>query len=69
MLWSALTKKGLLPVKGEKSIAPLKSWLAENIHKPGSTYSPKELLNRVLGKGYDPSGLVGYLENKYLAVK
>jgi carboxypeptidase Taq len=67
MLWSALTKKGLLPTKGDKSIATLKSWLAENIHKPGSTYSPKELLNRVFGKGYDPSGLVGYLENKYLA--
>ncbi len=68
MLWSALTKKGLLPVKSDKSVAPLKSWLAENIHKPGSTYSPKELLNRVFGKGYDPSGLVGYLENKYLAM-
>src|SRR2546428_1042505 len=68
MLWSELTKKGMLPIKGEKSIASLKSWLAENIHKPGSTYSPKELLNRVFGKGYDPSGLVGYLENKYLAM-
>jgi carboxypeptidase Taq len=67
MLWSALTKKGLLPIKGDKSIATLKSWLAENIHKPGSTYSPKKLLNQVFGKVYDPSGLVGYLENKYLA--
>src|SRR4029077_20857797 len=37
MLWSALTKKGLLPIKGDKSIAPLKSWLAENIHRPGPT--------------------------------
>src|SRR6059036_4146358 len=68
MLSNTLTKKQLLPTKTDKSIAPLKSWLAENIHKPGSTYSPKELLNRVFSKGYDPSGLVGYLENKYLAM-
>ena len=67
MLWQALTKKGLLPVKDDKSIGLLKAWLAENIHKPGSTYSPKELLNKVFGKGYDPSGLIGYLEHKYLA--
>lgn len=67
MLWSTLTKKQLLPVSGDKSIPALKGWLAENLHKPGSTYPPKELLNRVFGHGYDPSGLVSYLENKYLA--
>jgi carboxypeptidase Taq len=67
MLWSTLTKKQLLPVSGDKSIPALKGWLAENIHKPGATYPPKELLNRVFGHGYEPSGLVGYLENKYLA--
>jgi carboxypeptidase Taq len=67
MLWSTLTKKQLLPVSGDKSIPALKGWLAENLHKPGSTYPPKELLNRVFGQGYDPSGLVSYLENKYLA--
>jgi carboxypeptidase Taq len=67
MLWSALTKKRLLPIKGDKSIPALKAWLAENLHKPGATYPPKELLNRVFGHGYDPSGLVSYLENKYLA--
>ena len=67
MLWSILTKQQLLPIKGDKSIPALKAWLAENLHKPGATYSPKELLNRVFGHGYDPSGLVSYLENKYLA--
>jgi carboxypeptidase Taq len=67
MLWTTLTKKQLLPVSGDKSIPALKGWLAENLHKPGSTYPPKELLNRVFGHGYDPSGLVNYLENKYLA--
>jgi carboxypeptidase Taq len=67
MLWKTLSGKSLLPIKDEKSIPMLKSWLAENLHKPGATYPPKELLNRVFGTGYDPSGLVEYLENKYLA--
>jgi carboxypeptidase Taq len=68
MLWGTLTNKGLLPIKGEKSIIPLKSWLEENLHRPGATYPPKELLTRVLGKGYDPSGIVSYLENKYVTM-
>src|SRR2546426_269313 len=68
MLWSTLTKKKLLPINGDKSIPALKGWLAENVHRPGATYPPQELLNRVFGHGYDPSGLVSYLENKYLAV-
>ncbi len=67
MLWSTLTKNQLLPIKGDKSIPALKAWLAENLHKQGATYPPKELLHRVFGHGYDPSGLVSYLENKYLA--
>ena len=66
MLWTTLTKKKLLPVTDTKSIPVLKNWLAENLHKPGSTYPPKELLMRTFGTGYDPSGLISYLENKYL---
>src|SRR6266705_35907 len=68
MLWNILTEKQLLPIQGEESISPLKNWLAENLHKLGATYPPKELLTRVFGHGYEPSGLVSYLENKYLAV-
>jgi len=68
MLWNTLTKKQLLPIKGEKSIPALKGWLAENVHRPGATYPPKELLNRIFGHGYDPSGLVSYLENKYVTM-
>jgi carboxypeptidase Taq len=67
MLWKTLSKKGLLPIKDAKSLMALKAWLAENLHKPGATYAPKELLTRVFGTGYDPLGLVSYLENKYLA--
>jgi len=68
MLWNTLTEKKLLPIEGEESLFPLKNWLAENLHKPGATYSPKELLTRVFSRGYEPSGLVNYLENKYLKV-
>jgi carboxypeptidase Taq len=68
-LWKKLTETGLLPISGEKSLLTLKSWLAENLHKPGGTYAPNELLTRVFGKGYDPSGLVSYLENKYIEMK
>lgn len=66
MLWQVLTKNGLLPVKEEKSILALKIWLAQNLHKWGSTYPPKALLTKIFGKGYDPAGLLNYLENKYL---
>src|SRR5438876_10153828 len=41
MLWSTLTKKQLLPIRGDKSTPALKGWLAENVHKPGATYPPK----------------------------
>jgi len=68
MLWNTLTEKQLLPIQGEESISLLKNWLAENLHKLGATYPPKELLMRVFGNGYEPSGLVSYLENKYFAV-
>ncbi len=68
MLWKMLSKQGLLPVKDAKSLITLKAWLAENLHKPGATYAPKILLTRVFGTGYDPSGLVSYLENKYLSM-
>ncbi|TMI34734.1 carboxypeptidase M32 [Candidatus Bathyarchaeota archaeon] len=68
MLWNTLTEKQLLPIEGEESLPGLKNWLAENLHKPGATYPPKELLTRVFGRGYEPSGLVNYLENKYLKV-
>jgi len=68
MLWNTLTEKKLLPIEGEESLFPLKNWLAENLHKPGATYSPKELLTRVFSRGYEPSGLANYLENKYLKV-
>ena len=48
-------------------LSPIKTWLRENIHKWGSTYSPKELQKKTLGDTYNPEYLVKYLEGKYLA--
>lgn len=67
MLWSILTQKELLPLRGRESIPKLKKWLAENLHNLGSTYPPRELLRRIFGTGYKPTGLISYLEDKYLA--
>jgi carboxypeptidase Taq len=47
-------------------MTPIKTWLGENIHKWGATYSPKELQRRILGDVYNPECLVKYLEEKYL---
>src|SRR5207247_4465420 len=68
MLWNILTEKQLLPIQGEESISPLKNWLAENLHKLGATYPPKELLMRVFGHGYEPSGRETDVENNQHAV-
>jgi carboxypeptidase Taq len=48
-------------------ISLIKLWLRENIHKWGSTYSPKELQKKVFGDAYNPEYLIKYLEEKYLA--
>lgn len=44
----------------------IKRWLREHIHKWGSTYSPKELQQKIFGEVYNPDYLVKYLEEKYL---
>ncbi|MHB8567446.1 MAG: carboxypeptidase M32 [Nitrososphaerales archaeon] len=49
------------------NFAPIKMWLYEKIHKYGSAYSPKELVVKSFGEGYNPDRLVEYLENKYLS--
>jgi len=50
----------------KERLEKLKTWLREKTHRHGSTYAPKEILRRVFGKGYDPKGLVRYLEEKYI---
>lgn len=47
-------------------IDTIKNWLRENIHKCGSTYSPKKLQEKIFGEIYNPEHLLNYLEEKYL---
>ncbi len=68
MLWTRMKKEGLLRLGAEHGVNAQKNWLKDNLHRWGGTYPPKELLNRVFGHGYDPDGLVRYLEQKYLTV-
>lgn len=43
----------------------LSEWLKAEIHQHGRKYTPKELLNKVLGTdAFDPEPLVGYLTSK-----
>ncbi|MDP7975030.1 MAG: carboxypeptidase M32 [Thermoprotei archaeon] len=47
-------------------IAELKQWLKEKVHVWGATYTPKELMMRSFGEGYQPKYLINYLREKYL---
>ena len=45
--------------------APINEWNRENIWKHGATFTPNELLLRVLGEAFDPFVYTDYLERKY----
>ena len=47
------------------NFAPINEWNRENIWKHGVTYTPGELLDRVLGEEFDPFVFTDYLEKKY----
>lgn len=47
------------------NFAPINDWNRENIWKHGCTYTPGELLDRVLGEKFDPFVFTDYLEKKY----
>lgn len=49
--------------------APIREWLMLKIHRHGSVYSPKVLLQSAFGEGYNPDYFVAYLENKYLGTQ
>jgi carboxypeptidase Taq len=68
MLWTKLGNNGSLRIDGKDSIDKYRAWLRTNLHNWGATYAPDQLLHRVFGKGYDPQGLLQYLEHKYLAM-
>ncbi len=67
LIWDVMTREGLIGRElNEEKLETLKTWLREKIHRHGVTYPPKEPLRRVFRKGYDPKGLVRYLEEKYI---
>jgi len=49
--------------RGEFS--PLREWLREQIYRHGSTYPPRELLQRVTGSDLDPEPYLQYLRAKF----
>ncbi len=51
--------------KGSYDLGPVLGWLRANIHKPGATYLPGELVERVTGQPLDPSHFTAYLREKY----
>jgi carboxypeptidase Taq len=52
----------------EGRLNDIKEGLRELIHRWGSTFSPKELLERSIGEKYNPEPFLNYIENKYLKV-
>jgi len=46
---------------------PIREWLRSKIHRHGSVYSPKVLLDKSLNEGYNPNYFITYIETKYLA--
>jgi len=68
MVYSRLSRDmDVQDIVRQGDMARIKTWLGENIHRWGSTFSPKELQRRVLGDVYNSEHLVKYLEEKYLA--
>lgn len=68
--WDTMAKAGVDPV-GAVARGDLKTilaWLRANIHKPGATYKPGELVERVSGAPLDASHFVRYLKEKYSGV-
>ena len=46
-------------------LSEINEWNRSHIWQYGSLYTPKELLNRVLGEPFDPGYYMDYLETKY----
>ena len=45
---------------------PIKEWLREKIHRYGSIYPPKELLEKSIGEELEPEYFIRYVKEKYL---
>ncbi len=68
MIWHKMKDGALIREALQKGdIANLKEWLGTNIHRYGSTYTPKELQEKVFGEAYNPERLLQYLNQKFVA--
>ena len=66
-LWDRITTEvpGLEDSFRSGEFTPLRDWLGENVHKHGSKFLPKDLMEKVLGtRKLDPGPLTSYLEAK-----
>ncbi len=50
------------------TLAPIKSWLKENIHRHGKSKTPAELIEAATGQSISVAPLVNYLTKKYTRV-
>ncbi|MDE1858126.1 MAG: carboxypeptidase M32 [Thaumarchaeota archaeon] len=67
MIWHKMRDGAMVQEALQKGdVTELKEWLGKNIHRHGSTYTPKELQDRVFGEAYNPQRLLAYFEHKYL---
>ncbi|MEM3404597.1 MAG: carboxypeptidase M32 [Nitrososphaeria archaeon] len=48
------------------NFTPVKVWLREKVHRWGSTYNPKMLLEKMFGEELNPEHFTTYLREKYL---
>ncbi|HPT74310.1 MAG TPA: carboxypeptidase M32, partial [Methanomassiliicoccaceae archaeon] len=48
--------------------APVRSWLADNVHSKGNLYDPADLVKVVTGKDLDVEPFIGYLDEKFGAI-
>ncbi|RNB84719.1 carboxypeptidase M32 [Brevibacillus fluminis] len=56
------------PLVENGDFAPIRAWLARNIHIHGKRKTPHELLLDVTGEPLNPDHLINYLEKKYQAI-
>ncbi len=68
--WDAM--KAEIPGLEEKiasgDTSPAREWLAAKVHKPGASYLPETLVERVTGSPLDASHFTRYLDEKYAAI-
>lgn len=68
--WDAMRRQGVGPDEAvaRGDLGSVLSWLRTNVHKPGSAYSPAELVAKASGRALDPGLFMAYLRDKYSGI-